>query len=209
MIQDRINNYIQSYPQEMNNEMIKFAKIFFTDNKTVDHYIREVVGTVTEIGNIQEQLKKEVNCLATEWEERYLGTGNQFKEMADPTDNEENYNSEEIGKDDKEKENEYTGGRPSLFQEASWQRRQEEEARVEREAQDAAYKQMTTLSKEIQRFKSKPMHKHCIPKKNMIFMEQAQLLYNEMYDDCLSETLSLTEIKDLATTESCIPQVHG
>jgi hypothetical protein len=41
MIQDRINNYIQSYPQEMNNEMIKFAKIFFTDNETVEHYIRE------------------------------------------------------------------------------------------------------------------------------------------------------------------------
>ena len=61
-----------------------------------------------------------------EWVERNLGTGNQFKEMADPTNNEENYNSEEIGKDDKEKEDEYTGGRPSLFQEGSWQRRQEE-----------------------------------------------------------------------------------
>jgi hypothetical protein len=109
--------------------------------------------------------------------ERNLGTGNQFKEMADPTDNEENYNSEEIGKDDKEKEDEYTGGRPSLFQEASWQQRQEEEARVAREAQDAAYKRMTTLSKAIQRFESKPMHKHCIPTKNMISMEQARLLY--------------------------------
>jgi hypothetical protein len=40
-------------------------------------------------------------------------------------------------------------------------------------------------------------------------MEQARLLYNEMYDDCLTETLPLTEIKDLAATESCIPQVHG
>jgi hypothetical protein len=43
----------------------------------------------------------------------------------------------------------------------------------------------------------------------MISMEQAPLLYNEMYDDCLTETLPLTEIKDLATTESCIPQIHG
>jgi hypothetical protein len=129
--------------------------------------------------------------------------------MVDSTDNEENYNSEEIGKDDKEKEDEYTGGRPTLFQEASWQRQQEEEAKVAREAQDAAYKRMTTLSKAIQRFESKPMHKHCIPTKNMISMEQARLLYNEMYDDCLTETLPLTEIKDLATTELCIPQVHG
>jgi 5,10-methylene-tetrahydrofolate dehydrogenase/methenyl tetrahydrofolate cyclohydrolase len=66
MIQDRINNYIQSYLQEMNDEMIKFAKIFFTDNKTVEHYIREVASSVTEIGDIQEQLEKEVNHLATE-----------------------------------------------------------------------------------------------------------------------------------------------
>jgi hypothetical protein len=35
MIQDRINDYIQSYPQEMNDEMIKFAKIVFTDNETI------------------------------------------------------------------------------------------------------------------------------------------------------------------------------
>jgi hypothetical protein len=90
-----------------------------------------------------------------------------------------------------------------------WQRRQEEEARVAREAQDAAYKRITTLSKAIQRFESKPMHKHCIPTKSMISMEQAKLLYNEMYDNCLTETLPLTEMKDLATTESCIPQLHG
>jgi hypothetical protein len=105
--------------------------------------------------------------------ERNLETGKKFNEMVDPTDNEENCNLEEIGKDDKEKEDEYTGGRPSIFQEASWQRRQKEEARVAREAQDAAYKQMTTLSKAIQRFESKPMHKYCIPTKNMISMKQA------------------------------------
>jgi hypothetical protein len=134
MIQDRINNYIQSYPQEMNDEMIKFAKIFFTDYETIEHYIREVACSATEIGGIQEQLEKEINRLATEWVERNLETGKKFKEMADPTDEEENYNSEESGKDDKEKEDEYTGGRPTLSQEASWQRRQEEEARVAREA---------------------------------------------------------------------------
>jgi hypothetical protein len=114
MIQDRINNYIQSYPQEMNDEMIKFAKIFFTENETIEHYIREVARSATEIGGIKEQLKKEVNRLATEWVEHNLETGKQFK-MADPTDEEENQNLEESGKDDKEKEDEYTGGRPSLF----------------------------------------------------------------------------------------------
>jgi hypothetical protein len=141
MMQDRINNYIQSYPQEINDEMIKFAKIFFTDNETIEHYIREVARSATKIGGIiQEQLEKEINRLATEWVERNLETGKKFKEMTDPTIKEENYNSEESGKDNKEKEDEYTGGRPTLFQEASWQRGQEEEARVTREAQDAAYK---------------------------------------------------------------------
>jgi hypothetical protein len=120
MIQDRINNYIQSYPQEMNDEMIKFAKTFFTDNETIEHYIREAARSATEIGGIQEQLEKEINRLATEWVERNLETGKKFKEMADPTNEEENYNSEESGKDDKEKEDEYTGGRPTLLQEASW-----------------------------------------------------------------------------------------
>jgi hypothetical protein len=52
------------------------------------------------------------------------------------------------------------------------------------------------------------MHKHCIPTKKMIHMEQARLLYNEMYDDFLTETLPLTEIKYLATNESCIPVKH-
>jgi 5,10-methylene-tetrahydrofolate dehydrogenase/methenyl tetrahydrofolate cyclohydrolase len=52
MIQDRINNHIQSYPQEMNDEMIKFAKIFFTDNEIIEHYIREVARSATEIGGI-------------------------------------------------------------------------------------------------------------------------------------------------------------
>jgi hypothetical protein len=119
MIQNRINNYIQSYPQEMNDEMIKFAKIFFTDNETVEHYIREVARSATESGGIQEQLEKEINRLATEWVERNLETGKKFKEMADSTDKEENYSSEESGKDDKEKEDDYTGGRPTLSQEAS------------------------------------------------------------------------------------------
>jgi hypothetical protein len=62
MIQDRINNYIQSYLQEMNDEMIKFAKIFFTDNETIEHYIREVALSATEIGGIQEQLGKEIKA---------------------------------------------------------------------------------------------------------------------------------------------------
>ena len=81
--------------------------------------------------------------------DRNLGTEKQYKETDETTDDEENYKAEENGKEENAEEGKYSGGRPSLFQEASWQQRQEEEARVAREAQDAAYKRMTTLSKAI------------------------------------------------------------
>jgi DNA primase len=132
----------------------------------------------------------------TKSEEPNITTGN----IHNTTDT----NKEEEGKE----EDKYIGGRPSLFEEARWQRQQEEDARIAREAQDMAFKRTTTISKAIQRFESKPMHKHCIPSKDMITMEQARLLYNEMFDDCLRETLPLTDINDLTTTESCIPDQH-
>jgi hypothetical protein len=68
------------------------------------------------------------------------------------------------------------GGRPSLFEEADWRRRQEEEAQTAREAQESAIKRMTQVLKAVQRLESKPMHEHCIPTKNMISMEQARLM---------------------------------
>jgi hypothetical protein len=43
----------------------------------------------------------------------------------------------------------------------------------------------------------------------MLDMDKARLLYNEMYDDCLLETLPLTKVTNLVTTESCIPSVHN
>jgi hypothetical protein len=52
------------------------------------------------------------------------------------------------------------------------------------------------------------MHSHCIPETAMLDMDKARLLYNEMYDDCLLETLPLTKITDLVTTGSCIPSMH-
>jgi hypothetical protein len=117
-------------------------------------------------------------------------------------------NNEDTSDDDKKKEkkeDEYIGGRPSLFEEADWRRRQEEEAQTAREAQESAIKRMTQVLKAVQRPESKPMYEHCIPTKNMISMEQARLMYNEIYNDCLAEGLPLTKIKDLAANESCIP----
>jgi hypothetical protein len=52
------------------------------------------------------------------------------------------------------------------------------------------------------------MHSHCIPETAMLDMDKARLLYNEMYDDCLLETLPLTKITNLVATGSCIPSIH-
>jgi hypothetical protein len=67
---------------------------------------------------------------------------------------------------------------------------------------------MTQISKAMQRFELKPMHEHCILATDMINMEQARLMYNKLYDDCLTEGLPLTKLTDLAANESCIPETH-
>jgi hypothetical protein len=53
---------------------------------------------------------------------------------------------------------------------------------------------MIQVLKAVQRLESKPMHEHFIPTKNMISMEEAGLMYNKLYDDCLAEGLPLTKI---------------
>jgi flagellar biosynthesis GTPase FlhF len=119
--------------------------------------------------------------------------------------------NEDTSEDDEKKEkqeDDYIGGRSSLFKEADWRRRQEEEVRTAREAQESAIKRMTQVSKAVQRLESKPIHEHCKPTKDMISMEQARMMYNKIYDDCLAEGLPLTKIKDLAANESCIPNKH-
>ena len=199
-IQKRIDEYIKSYPMEMNDAMQKFTEVYFTDNDTLEHYIKTVARSVTDVGNIQAQIEEQVIKIATEW------MRDNINETETPTTSDKT--TEDKEEKNKKKDDEYTGGKPSLFEEAEWRKSQEEEARETRESQESAIKRMTQVSKAVQRFESKPMHKHCIPTKNMINMEQARLLYNEMYDDCLTETLPLTEIKDLATNESCIPAKH-
>jgi hypothetical protein len=67
---------------------------------------------------------------------------------------------------------------------------------------------MTQISEAIQRFESKPIHEHCIPATDMSNMEQARLMYNELYDDCLTEGLPLTKLTDLAANESCILETY-
>jgi hypothetical protein len=176
-----VEKYIQSYPKEMEGAMNKFTEAYFTENDTLEHYIRTVASSVMSTANSQE--------------------------VPNNTNDEDikNLNKEE---EKQKKDDEYTGGKPTLFEEADWRQRQEEEARSARESQEFAIKRMTQISKAIQRFESKPMHKHCIPATDMINMEQARLMYNELYDDCLTEGLPLTKLTDLAANESCIPETH-
>jgi hypothetical protein len=57
-VQEQIDEYIQSYPQEIHDSMIKFTEEFFKDNESVEYYIRMVATPVIDIGNIQQQIEE-------------------------------------------------------------------------------------------------------------------------------------------------------
>jgi hypothetical protein len=67
VVQQNIDKYITTYPREMEVTMNKLTEEYFTDNDTLEHYIRTVVGSVTDVGNIQEQIEEQVIKIATEW----------------------------------------------------------------------------------------------------------------------------------------------
>ena len=202
----RMNAYLESYPIQMEEAMMKFTSEYFKDNDTLEHYIRDIAGTVIDISAYRDQLAQEVHQAATKWMSRNMGEDNQS------SDEESEANQPDDPKNDKEEEeengDEYKGGRPNLFADAHWRRTEEDRKREARATQENELKRTTHVSKAVQRFESKPMHSHCIPTKDMLDMDKAQQLYNEMYDDCLMETLPLTKITDLVTTESCIPTTH-
>jgi hypothetical protein len=94
-----VEKYIQSYPKEMEVAMDQFTEAYFTENDTLEHYIRTVESLVMSTGNSQE--------------------------APNNTNDEDikNLNKEE---EKQKKDDEYTGGKPTLFEEAEWRRRQEE-----------------------------------------------------------------------------------
>jgi hypothetical protein len=94
-LDQNVEKYIQSYPKEMEVAMDKFTEAYFTENDTLEHYIRTVVSSVMSTGNSQE--------------------------APNDTDDEDIKNKEE---EKQKKDDEYTGGKPTLFKEAEWRRRQ-------------------------------------------------------------------------------------
>jgi hypothetical protein len=117
-------------------------------------------------------------------------------------------NNEDTSDDDEKKEkkeDEYIGGTPSLFEEEDWRSNKKKKHEQQEKHRSLKLKRMTQVSKAVQRLESTPMHERCIPTKNMISMEQARLMYNKIYDDCLAEGLPLIKIKDLAANQSCNP----
>jgi hypothetical protein len=64
-VQQNIDEYIKTYPREIEASMNKFTEEYFTDNDTLEHYIRTVAQSVTDVGNIQNQIKEQVAIIAT------------------------------------------------------------------------------------------------------------------------------------------------
>jgi hypothetical protein len=53
-LEQNVEKYIQSYPKEMEVAMDKFTEAYFTENDTLEHYIRTVASSVMLTGNSQE-----------------------------------------------------------------------------------------------------------------------------------------------------------
>jgi hypothetical protein len=67
-VQQNIDKYIKTYPRETEVTMNKFTEEYFTDNDTLEHYIKTVArSVVTDVENIQKQIEEQVIKIATEW----------------------------------------------------------------------------------------------------------------------------------------------
>ena len=229
----------------MSDSLMGFTQDFFKDNDTIDHYIRGVASSVSDIGHITGQLEGEIDGIATKWMNTNVGDitnnlerevyriatewmhtnvdkatdwtqTNIGKEMPSTTDTEDPTVEEEKSYNEKMSENDTgtgdTGTYTGLFPGANRRFQQDQAARKARQAEEAALaetKRLGHISKSITRFGTMQMHKHCIPAKTIVTMDQAKQLYNEMYDDCLIETYPLTKLKHLSPTGSCLPPMHN
>jgi hypothetical protein len=193
--------YIESYPLTMEDSMMKFTELYFNNNDTLDHYVRNIAGSTMGIGAYKDQLDREIHQAATQWVDKNMREDNQSGPDGSERDQPEETKKEET-------EDKYNSGRPSQFKDAQWRKTEEDKKRDQREKEAQALVPTTHVSKAVQRFESKPMHSHCIPEIAMLDMDKARQLYNEMYEDCLLETLPLTKITDLVTTGPCIPSLH-
>jgi hypothetical protein len=203
-LRQRIDAYIESYPPTMEHTMYKFTEQYFKNNEQLDNYIRDIAGST--IGT--DQLNREVQKAATAWMDKNMREDNQASYEASDGDKSRD-DREEEDEDEKYKGDKYEGGRPPLFTDAKWRHTEEEKNRIEREDRAQAITRTTHIAKAIQRFETKPMHSHCIPAKGIIDMDKARHLYHTMYDDSVIETLPITNIDDLISTQSCIPIEHN
>jgi hypothetical protein len=63
-INQRMDAYIESYPPTMEDSMMKFTELYFNNNDTLDHYIRDIAGSTMGIGSYKDQLDREIHQAA-------------------------------------------------------------------------------------------------------------------------------------------------
>jgi hypothetical protein len=64
-INQRMDAYIESYPPKMEDSMMKFTELYFNNNDTLDHYVRDIAGSTMDIGAYKDQLDREIHQAAT------------------------------------------------------------------------------------------------------------------------------------------------
>jgi hypothetical protein len=64
-INQRMDACIESYPPTMEDSMMKFTELYFKNNDTLDHYIRDIAGSTMDLGAYKDQLDQEIHQAAT------------------------------------------------------------------------------------------------------------------------------------------------
>jgi hypothetical protein len=76
-INQRMDAYIESYPPTMEDSMMQFTELYFNNNDTLDHYVRDIAGSTMDIGAYKDQLDREIHQAATRWMEKNMREDNQ------------------------------------------------------------------------------------------------------------------------------------
>jgi hypothetical protein len=117
----RMDAYLQSYPLKMEEAMMKFTSEYFKDNDTLEHYIREIAGSMIDISEYRDQL--------AQWLSRNMGEDNQSSDDESEVDTDGHRKQEKEDGEKGDEYNGYKGGRPPLFTDAHWRRTEEDRKR--------------------------------------------------------------------------------
>jgi hypothetical protein len=78
-LNQRMDAYIGSYPPTMEDSMMKFTELYFNNNDTLGHYIRDIAGSTMDLGAYKDQLDREIHQAATRWMDKNMREETEYR----------------------------------------------------------------------------------------------------------------------------------